>query len=89
MIVNNPNNRSTRIARQQAEEFRRLADEEERRADEEARKRRDAERELEALKALLAQRAGRFHLGVDVNGLNTSLKRCQKYRGIVTKMSLD
>ncbi|KAF8707251.1 hypothetical protein AX14_013664 [Amanita brunnescens Koide BX004] len=62
VIVNNPNNRDTRIARQQAEEYRRRADEEERRADEESRKRREAERELAELKALLAQQTGRFPL---------------------------
>lgn len=62
MIVNNPNSRSARIARQRADEYRRLADEEERRADEEARKRRDVERELEELKALLAQPSGRLPL---------------------------
>lgn len=85
MIVNNPNNRSTRIARQRAEEYRRLADEEERRADEEARKRRDVERELEELKALLAQRTGRFlEQGVWCQWLKYyCLKRCQKYRGII------
>jgi hypothetical protein len=80
MIVNNPNNRSTRIARQRAEEYRRLADKEERRADEEARKRRDVERELEELKALLAQRTGRFPLeqGVWCQWLKYLLKKVPK-----------
>jgi len=56
MIINNPNNRDTRMARQQAEEHRQRADREKKRADEEARRRRDAEHELAEIKALLAQR---------------------------------
>ncbi|KAF8351697.1 hypothetical protein F5887DRAFT_1277510 [Amanita rubescens] len=59
MIINNPNNRDTRMARQQAEEHRRRADKEKKRADEEARRRRDAESELAEVKALLAQRTGK------------------------------
>ena len=60
MIVNNPNSRDARKAREEAEEYRRRADEEERRADNEALKRIDAERELAELKALLAQQTGSF-----------------------------